>query len=130
MTDVRFGLPVQRLDVIDGDTLKVTSTLDEYIRLSGIDAPELAKREQRAAAEVVTLAVRKWIARQEYISINPIDYDKYGHRVVCVVNGSEGRDLAGWLAMERLVHCYDGRARQPWTTEELERIEQRKGEFE
>jgi len=129
MSNVRFGLPVQELEVIDGDTLKATVVLDEYIRLAGVDAPELNNPEQRAAAKVVALAVKKWVRDQEYISVNPVGYDKYGHRVVCVVTGSEGSDLANWLRVQRLAHYCHG-TRQAWTPEELEIIEQRKGEFE
>jgi endonuclease YncB( thermonuclease family) len=130
---LRLGLPIKELEVIDGDTLKVTVTLEEYIRLSGIDAPELHHSDQRAAAEVVGLAVKKWISWQETVAINPLRYDKYGQRLDCVVLGTDSHEgvysLASWLIQEKLVHAYDGGAKQPWTFGELVRIAARREEF-
>lgn len=128
--DIRFGLPVKSLEIVDGDTLKVVVELTEYIRLTGVDTPELRDTLQKRAAEVVRLAVKRWISWQDYISVNPIGYDKYGQRVICVVNGSAGRDLGEWLVVEGLANYYDGRQKKPWTQEALEGIEERRAEFE
>lgn len=130
MNGIRFGLPVRELVVVEGDQLQATVLLDVYIRLSGIAVPVLANPDERAAAEVVFLAIQKWIGRQEYISVNPVGYDQTRHQVLCAVNGSEGTDLASWLLAEHLAHPCDGQPTRPWTAEELDYIEARRGEFE
>jgi len=130
MSPLRFGLPIQRLEVVDGDTLKATVVLDEYVRLVGIDAPEMRVERERPAALVVAAAAKRWIIRQDYVSCNPVGYDKFGHRVLCVVNGSEGRDLATWLLVERLVRHYDGARKDDWPQDELDRIAARASEFD
>lgn len=124
-----IALPVQMLDVVDGDTLRATVCLAEYVRVAGVDAPEMRTPAQRAAAEVVTAAVRRWLACHPEARIVPLAYDKYGQRIVANVEAGDGSQLSTWLLNQGLAHPYDGSRKVPWTDAELTSIEQRRGEF-
>ena len=121
MTLARLGLPLRGVEVIDGDTLKVTLELHEYIRVLGIDTPEFRQAEQREAAIVVTQAVKKWMEEQADVAFIPVDYDKYGQRIVCVVKGDKG-DLASFLLEQGLAQPYDGKKKAAWTAKHLKAI--------
>jgi endonuclease YncB( thermonuclease family) len=125
-----FCLPIKAVRVVDGDTLEVTMSLREYVRLAGIDAPESGDPDERKAAEVVTLAVKQWLSRQKHVRVEPIDYDKFGQRVLGAVYGSERLHLAAWLLSKGLVRQYNGGKKEDWPTGRLAEIADRRTEFE
>ena len=118
---VRFGMPVKRVKVIDGDTLLLTFEVEEYIRLNGIDAPERRVPDEAAAAEVVKRAVEWWWRQQTAVSIDPVDYDKFGQRLIGTVSGDWGEwgRLEPWLLSRRLARPYNGERKTMWTEGEL-----------
>ncbi len=115
---VSFGLPARIVRVVDGDTLLCEATLQEYVRLDGIDTPEKRVPEQAAAAEVVRRAVIWWFGRQSRVSITPVAYGKFGQRLRCTVSG-DGGGLDTWLLSRRLARPYHGERKTAWTEGEL-----------
>jgi micrococcal nuclease len=108
------------LRVIDGDTLTVRAKiwigqeLTTNVRLLGVNAPELSGDcdEERRLAE----AARRFLAERvegRAVTLRSIALDKFGGRVVAVVEDGAG-DLAAALLAARLAVPYDGGRRQPW----------------
>jgi micrococcal nuclease len=108
------------LRVIDGDTLTVRAKiwigqeLTTNVRLSGVNAPELSGGcdEERTLAE----AARRFLATRvegRPVILRKIALDKFGGRVVAVVEDGAG-DLAAALLAARLAVPYDGGRREPW----------------
>lgn len=108
------------LRVIDGDTLTVRAKiwigqeLTTNVRLSGVNAPELSGGcdEERALAE----AARRFLATRvegRPVTLRKIALDKFGGRVVAVVEDGAG-DLAAALLAARLAVPYDGGRRGSW----------------
>lgn len=100
--------------VVDGDTLLVSATpwpghsIETYVRLRGIDAPEL-----HAKCEAIRLAARQ--ARDGLsrllttkVSLLAISGDKYYGRVLADIRLEDGRSVADVLLASGLVESYDG----------------------
>ena len=113
-------VPAEVLRVIDGDTLTVRAKiwigqeLTTNVRLSGVNAPELSGTcdAERALAETA----RRFLAERvegRAVTLRKIALDKFGGRVVAVVEDGAG-DLAAALLAARLAVPYDGGRRQPW----------------
>jgi len=89
-----------RVQVVDGDTVRVDK--NRFIRLAGINAPEIAHRDspgepfgqesKQYLCSLIGAGPVRW---------NPLGKDRYG-RVIAVVRSADGRDLnlamvaAGW----------------------------------
>jgi micrococcal nuclease len=108
------------LRVVDGDTLTVRAKiwigqeLTTNVRLSGVNAPELSGGcdEERTLAQ----AARRFLAERvegRAVTLRNIALDKFGGRVVAVVEDGAG-DLAAALLAARLAVPYDGGRREPW----------------
>jgi micrococcal nuclease len=108
------------LRVVDGDTLTVRAKiwigqeLTTNVRLLGVNAPELSGGcdEERALAE----AARRFLSERvegRPVTLRKIALDKFGGRVVAVVEDGAG-DLGAALLAARLAVPYDGGRRQPW----------------
>lgn len=105
--------------VIDGDTVLVEAMpwpdhrISTYVRLRGIDAPELkskcaALREAaRQAQEVLALMMEG----QRRVTLTAISGDKYFGRVVADLNLDDGRRPASILLEGELVEPYEGKTK-------------------
>jgi micrococcal nuclease len=108
------------LRVVDGDTIMVRAKiwigqeLTTNVRLSGVNAPELSGTcdAERALAE----RARRFLAERvegRAVTLRNIALDKFGGRVVAVVEDGAG-DLAAGLLAARLAVPYDGGRRGSW----------------
>ncbi|HXV26296.1 MAG TPA: nuclease [Alphaproteobacteria bacterium] len=108
------------LRVVDGDTLTVRAQiwigqeLTTNVRLSGVNAPELGggcARERELAQ-----AARRYLAERvegRTVKLRKIGLDKFGGRVVAIVEDGTG-DLGAGLLAARLAVPYDGGRRGSW----------------
>jgi endonuclease YncB( thermonuclease family) len=110
-------------EVIDGDTLRVEMRYEFSARLFGVDAPEISKPEQAAAAKVVKQAVADWLKNADNVRVNIIKNDKFGGRYLCDVVSDSG-SLSDFLLFAKLVKPYRGDKKAEWATAELKAIEQ------
>ncbi|WP_113338054.1 thermonuclease family protein [Rhizobium cremeum] len=102
--------------VIDGDTVLVDATpwpnqhVTTYVRLRGIDAPELKSRcpEIRDAAERAHSALEELVSSSATLSLFDISGDKYFGRVVASLELEDGRDASSILLDAGLVAPYRG----------------------
>lgn len=102
--------------VVDGDTLLVAATpwpqqtMEVYVRIRGIDAPEIHSKcpEIRKAAGEARQALERMIAGVTNIRLTDISGDKYFGRILANVTLSDGRDPAQDLLTNGLVRAYDG----------------------
>ena len=114
----RISGPVEAsaIRVIDGDTVLVDATpwpnqhVTTYVRLRGIDAPELKSRcpEVRDAAERAHSALEELVASSSTLSLSDISGDKYFGRVVASLELEDGRDASSILLDAGLVDPYQG----------------------
>jgi endonuclease YncB( thermonuclease family) len=108
------------LRVVDGDTLLVEAqpwpqqTMEVYVRIRGIDAPELKSKCDglRRAGLDAQRALETLAAVSSSIQLTRISGDKYFGRIVADVMLSDGRSAASNLLLAGLVRDYDG-ARKP-----------------
>ncbi|MGH6893628.1 MAG: thermonuclease family protein [Dongiaceae bacterium] len=106
--------------VVDGDTLTVRAQiwigqeLTTNVRLSGVNAPELSGScdRERALAQAAKAFLAERVEGRP-VTLRKIGLDKFGGRVVAVVEDAAG-DLAVALLAARLAVPYDGGARGSW----------------
>lgn len=99
--------------VVDGDTLLVSAapwpehSIETYVRLRGIDAPELhAKCEAtRFAARQARDALSALVTAK--VALLAISGDKYYGRVLADIRLEDGRSVADVLLASGLVESYD-----------------------
>ncbi|WP_426231501.1 thermonuclease family protein [Pararhizobium sp. DWP3-4] len=102
--------------VIDGDTILVAAkpwpqqTMEVYVRLRGIDAPELksACASTRDAGKQARAALASLTSEQGEIQLTHISGDKYFGRVVADISFSDGRNPAHEMLSAGYVSPYDG----------------------
>ena len=102
--------------IIDGDTLLVAATpwpqqtMEVYVRIRGIDAPEIHSKcaEVRKAALEARVALEQMISGAATIQLREIAGDKYFGRILANVTFADGRNPAQDLLSEGLVRTYDG----------------------
>ncbi|MCV9998195.1 thermonuclease family protein [Pararhizobium sp. YC-54] len=102
--------------VIDGDTILVAArpwpqqTMEVYVRLRGIDAPELksACAATRDAGRQARAALAHLTSDQGEIQLTHISGDKYFGRVVADISFSDGRNPAQEMLSAGYVSPYDG----------------------
>ena len=102
--------------VIDGDTILVAAkpwpqqTMEVYVRLRGIDAPELksACSATRDAGRQARAALAGLTSGQGEIQLTHISGDKYFGRVVADISFSDGRNPAQEMLSAGYVSPYDG----------------------
>ena len=102
--------------IIDGDTLLVAATpwpqqtMEVYVRIRGIDAPEIHSKcaEVRKAALEARVALEQMISGAANIQLREIAGDKYFGRILANVTFADGRNPAQDLLSEGLVRAYDG----------------------
>lgn len=105
--------------VIDGDTVLVEAMpwpdhrISTYVRLRGIDAPELKSKcaAFRDAARQAQEQLRAMMAGQRRVSLTDISGDKYFGRVVADLSLEDGRRPAVLLLEEGLVEPYQGKTK-------------------
>ncbi|MCX8999509.1 thermonuclease family protein [Rhizobiaceae bacterium BDR2-2] len=108
------------LRVIDGDTVLVRATpwpqhsIDVYVRMRGIDAPELRSRceTERLAARQARDALGHMLPAASAIYLTRISGDKYFGRVLADVHLPDGSDPAGSLLSNGHVKPYQAGRRQ------------------
>lgn len=102
--------------VIDGDTVLVSAMpwpdhrVTTYVRLRGIDAPELkshcpATRHSALEAQAV---LSELLAASPLVSLTDISGDKYYGRVVAAIRLADGSDPTTTLLAEGLAEPYRG----------------------
>ncbi|MBW6424523.1 thermonuclease family protein [Rhizobium sp. XQZ8] len=104
------------LRVVDGDTVLVEAQpwpqqkMEVYVRIRGIDAPELKSKcaRIRDAGLDARHALEALTANSPKIQLTHITGDKYYGRIVANIILSDGRSAADNLLMAGLVQSYDG----------------------
>lgn len=102
--------------VVDGDTLLVDAQpwpeqrIRVYVRLRGIDAPELHSRcaDERSAARLAQTVLAELVANTSVVRLSRISGDKYYGRVLAEVSTPDGADLSQALLARELVRPYSG----------------------
>lgn len=102
--------------VIDGDTVLVSAMpwpdhhVTTYVRLRGIDAPELKSRcpAIRNAAEQAQSTLTSLLNASPVVALTDISGDKYYGRVVAALTLADGSDPAEALLSAGLVDPYRG----------------------
>lgn len=102
--------------VVDGDTILVDATpwpqqsVRVYVRLRGIDAPELHAHcpAVRAAAETARDMLSQLVSGDSFISLRDVSGDKYFGRVLADVETPEGADLSAAMLSRDLAAPYSG----------------------
>ena len=128
MMPFQWKFPILNWRVVDGDTLHVM--LDQgmnnrwvgYVRLEGIDTPELKINEQKASAEVAKKSLHKMMNQCKNPWIDSSEFDKYG-RVLGYVRAENLPEstINQMMLDEGKAKAYTGNKRS-WTPEELEAI--------
>ena len=109
------------LRVIDGDTIAVRAriwigqSVETRVRIAGVDAPEL--RGKCALESELAIAARDLVT--EVIGDAPailrdVRHDKFGGRVLALVESGAGEDIAALLIAAGLGRPYDGGKRASW----------------
>jgi len=104
------------IKIIDGDTLLVAAkpwpqqTMEVYVRLRGIDAPEMKSdcASTRAAGEQAKAALAAMAGEQSEIQLLHIAGDKYFGRVLADIALIDGRNPAQELLSAGYVSEYHG----------------------
>lgn len=114
----RIGGPVEAelIRVIDGDTVLVSARpwpdhqVKTYVRLRGIDAPELKSRcpTVRQAAVEAQSTLTTLLQSSPVVALTEISGDKYYGRVVATLTLADGTDPAETLLSAGLVDPYRG----------------------
>ena len=105
------------LRVIDGDTVLVEAQpwpqqrMEVYVRIRGIDAPELKSKcaRIRDAGLEAKQALEALTANSPKIQLTHITGDKYFGRIVANIILQDGRNAGDDLLLAGLVHTYEGR---------------------
>ena len=108
------------LRIIDGDTLLVRATpwpqyaIETYVRLRGIDAPEMKSgcASERRAAHDARRRLARLTPTQTEVTLSRISGDKYFGRILADVVTANGVDPAQDLLEAGLVKTYAGGKRQ------------------
>lgn len=113
--------PVQAdvVRVIDGDTVLVEAMpwpdhrISTYVRLRGIDAPEMKSRcaAFRGAARLAREHLATLMAGETRVTLTAISGDKYFGRVVADLTLEDGRRPAVLLLEGGLVEPYEGKTK-------------------
>ncbi|WP_210387923.1 thermonuclease family protein [Ciceribacter sp. L1K22] len=109
------------LEVIDGDTLLVEATpwpdhrIITYVRLRGIDAPELRSScfESRRRAIEAKDVLKSLVPDDATLELTDIAGDKYYGRIVAAVRLKNGQDLGSAMLSAGLARPYDGGRKEP-----------------
>lgn len=116
-TVVEGPVSAQVVRVIDGDTLLVLArpwpqqTIEVYVRLRGIDTPELKSRcaEGRQVADQARHLLEDMASTSPNVSLTKIAADKYFGRIVADVELADGRNPAHEMMAARLATPYAGK---------------------
>ncbi len=124
-TSISRGLAAERIEgpveaelirVIDGDTVLVSARpwpdhqVKTYVRLRGIDAPELKSRcpAVRHAAVEAQATLTALLQASPIVALTAISGDKYYGRVVATLTLADGSDPAAVLLSAGLADPYRG----------------------
>ncbi|GEO86611.1 MULTISPECIES: thermonuclease family protein [Alphaproteobacteria] len=114
----RIAGPVaaELIRVIDGDTVLVSATpwpnhhVTTYVRLRGIDAPELKSHcpTVRSAAQRAQSTLTQLLEASPIVALRDISGDKYYGRVVAAITLADGSDPADTLLAAGIAVPYHG----------------------
>ena len=103
----------------DGDTITtpiiaIKGLPPLHIRVFGIDTPEIkgACPEEKALAKKAKERLAEIL--QDEVTIQPMDWDKYGGRFIATVYDKNGKNVAETLISEGLARPYFGEKKTPW----------------
>ncbi|HUH48698.1 MAG TPA: thermonuclease family protein [Mycoplana sp.] len=107
--------------VVDGDTILVSARpwpqqrVDVFVRLRGIDAPEMKSRcaDARSAARTARDLLSSLVLGGGPLFLTEVSGDKYFGRVVADVHLADGRNPAHDLIAAGLAVPYDGGRKRP-----------------
>ncbi|THV22531.1 thermonuclease family protein [Peteryoungia ipomoeae] len=119
-TDITGPVAAEVLRVVDGDTVLVSAIpwpdhrVSTYVRLRGIDAPELKSRCSafRLAAKRAKEKLSRLMEGHQFVSLSAISGDKYFGRVVADLTLADGTRPADDLLTHGLAEPYAGRAKR------------------
>jgi endonuclease YncB( thermonuclease family) len=102
--------------VVDGDTILVDATpwpqqsVRVYVRLRGIDAPELHAHcpAIRRAAQMAKSVLARLVSGDDFVRLRAVSGDKYFGRVLADVETPEGADLSATMLSRNLAAPYSG----------------------
>ena len=122
-SEIGGPIAAQIIRVVDGDTIMVAARpwpqqiMEAYVRLRGIDAPEMHSQcpAARAAAEQAKQALQTMAAEGASVQLTHISGDKYFGRILANVQLENGHDAAQDLLQAGHATPYDGgrKARTP-----------------
>lgn len=109
------------VSVIDGDTILVDAspwpqqTIEVYVRLRGIDAPELHSKcaAVRQQAERAQAALEEMIPATGEVQLTRISGDKYFGRILADVTTADGHNPAETLLSAGYAVSYNGGRKAP-----------------
>ena len=109
------------IEVIDGDTILVDAspwpqqTIEVYVRLRGIDAPELHSKcaAVREEAERAQAALEEIMPASGEVQLTKISGDKYFGRILADVTIADGRNPADMLLSSGYAVSYHGGRKAP-----------------
>ncbi len=115
-------IPAEVIRVVDGDTLEVRAeiwvaqTVVTFVRLAGIDAPELrgACGGERTLAAAATERLRGLLPPGARLLLHEVEHGKFAGRVIARVTLPDGRDLGAGLLLAGLAQPYAGGRRAEW----------------
>lgn len=115
-------IPAELIRVVDGDTLEVRAeiwigqTVVTFVRLAGIDAPELrgACGGEKTLAMAATERLRGLLPPGARLLLHEVEHGKFAGRVVARVTLPDGRDLGAGLLLAGLAQPYAGGRRAEW----------------
>lgn len=102
--------------VVDGDTILVEAapwpqqSVRVYVRLRGIDAPELHAHcpAIRRAAQTAKSVLAQLVSGDDFVRLRAVSGDKYFGRVLADVETPEGADLSATMLSRNLAAPYSG----------------------
>lgn len=108
------------LGVLDGDSFRARVQVwpgvftDTVVRVSGIDAPEIAGKcpAEKAAAQSAKLHLAELLTDGK-VRLSSVRNDKFGGRVDAVVT-VDGLSVADLMLAAKMARPYDGNARGSW----------------
>ena len=116
----QFVLEPDGLRVYDGDTIMTSyRPIDGLkaisIRINGIDTAEMRGKcasENELARRAKAIVVNE--VKKGPVTIIPLEWDKYGGRVIADVYSNDNTNIAQKLLEQKLARPYDGGAKQSW----------------
>jgi micrococcal nuclease len=107
------------LKAYDGDTIKTPIVAIKglptlSIRVFGIDTPEIKGKCEEEKVLAKKARDRLNVILKDEITVQPMQWDKYGGRFVATIYDKNGKNIAETLISEGLGRPYFGEQKTPW----------------